>query len=773
MTPSLPRMEGITLSVKRTFINADPEVMSNEEPLTFCHRRVKSYPAAAYCLAPSGSSAESPLSGTSVDITAPDDLDSPSAASSLAVLACSGERTQAVIASGEALGPAGGSATIILSGREDEPEFPFEKHSATHGAYADEIPSKAVCSTHEFIVKNTFVHGLDEEESEMQQQLRRAVRTCPYDLGCTEPAPEESPADIPLRELSSPATCPGTPDTARLLSSPTPEPALEPSPDLHSTCRSASSNEDYIRSPVPLSANGNGAFDSLVRWAKFGSSETLEVQSAAASPAHGTFTSHDAWSVSHDAECVSSRWSQLAVCDTPVARTAPPGWPSDKELRLLQEMLDEDNLPPPPPPYAAPTVCGPQPLRLTRVRTQSISSCRMSGDFSEDQPTPISRVLSAPLPQQQCDFSPLHSDLGTPYSTADHEAASVTIGLLRKSAASRCRPACGFLPEARKPQWEADSDRAAALTAPGPAIAASSEAAQSPLQKEREQQEEVILSKPVPWWGIREQKPAASSSSIPVHHENSKQNCKRQRQMRARGWHNAESTTNGECLEKLRPHDTRASTAQAAKVPPPPAPSSAKNNFAGKPALAVAKAPPPAPPQLAARAPAPSPEKPARRNQRGRQQNERLWCNIYINPCMLEEGFDLVKKIIGRDGSDGCNTRKIWDDTNTKVRVRGRGSGHPEVPIGKGSRQLKEAPVPLMMALSADHGRRGDFKRAFEMARDLLENVSKRFQKFSQDRHCSWDQGSDTTWFWVGEAPKASIECLGDALRHVVIETRN
>jgi hypothetical protein len=81
-----------------------------------------------------------------------------------------------------------------------------------------------------------------------------------------------------------------------------------------------------------------------------------------------------------------------------------------------------------------------------------------------------------------------------------------------------------------------------------------------------------------------------------------------------------------------------------------------------------------------------------RRGHRSGTGVNRLWCHFYLDPSMLEPGFDLVKKIIGRGG---CNTRGIFDATQTKVRVRGKGSGHKEQHNGR------EAPVPLMIALAA------------------------------------------------------------------------
>ena len=57
------------------------------------------------------------------------------------------------------------------------------------------------------------------------------------------------------------------------------------------------------------------------------------------------------------------------------------------------------------------------------------------------------------------------------------------------------------------------------------------------------------------------------------------------------------------------------------------------------------------------------------------------------------DGFDLVPWLIGRRG---LNLRKIAEATDSKIRVRGRGSGHLEPEAGK------EAPTPLMVAITTN-----------------------------------------------------------------------
>jgi len=111
----------------------------------------------------------------------------------------------------------------------------------------------------------------------------------------------------------------------------------------------------------------------------------------------------------------------------------------------------------------------------------------------------------------------------------------------------------------------------------------------------------------------------------------------------------------------------------------------------------------------------------ARTSRRNRGDNNRLWCHVYMNPCMLEPGFDLVQKVIGRTG---CNTRAIFESTGTKIRVRGRGSGHIEHRLGR------EAPVPLMVALAAESDCPEGFSRAVVLTKELLQDTEKRFHGF-------------------------------------------
>merc|ERR1711972_45867 len=114
------------------------------------------------------------------------------------------------------------------------------------------------------------------------------------------------------------------------------------------------------------------------------------------------------------------------------------------------------------------------------------------------------------------------------------------------------------------------------------------------------------------------------------------------------------------------------------------------------------------------------------RSLRHKSKCKRLWCHVYIDEDVLKvEGFDLIPKLIGCKGE---NTRNIWQETDTKVRVRGRGSGHLEIGTGR------EANAHLMMAITADHGRTKDFCAAVVLVKELLDHVFTCFDEFCRQR---------------------------------------
>merc|ERR1712187_385540 len=139
----------------------------------------------------------------------------------------------------------------------------------------------------------------------------------------------------------------------------------------------------------------------------------------------------------------------------------------------------------------------------------------------------------------------------------------------------------------------------------------------------------------------------------------------------------------------------------------------------------------------------------SRRSTRRKGAHNKLWCHVHINEDALKlEGFDLIPRLIG---SKGKNTRDIWEKTGTKVRVRGRGSGHIEQNTGK------EAPSHLMMAIAAEHGRKEDFRAAVARVKGLLEQVFMQIDEHCQQHRFSRSRHSD---FWIGEFSDVAFDSL-------------
>jgi hypothetical protein len=96
-----------------------------------------------------------------------------------------------------------------------------------------------------------------------------------------------------------------------------------------------------------------------------------------------------------------------------------------------------------------------------------------------------------------------------------------------------------------------------------------------------------------------------------------------------------------------------------------------------------------------------------------------LWCHIFLNN--RHEDFNLVPTLIGRGGH---NTKTVNEATGAKVRIRGKGSGHKEV---DGAR---EAPVPLMVAITSDVEDTLQFARAVQMMTTVLDRANAQFGMF-------------------------------------------
>jgi len=141
----------------------------------------------------------------------------------------------------------------------------------------------------------------------------------------------------------------------------------------------------------------------------------------------------------------------------------------------------------------------------------------------------------------------------------------------------------------------------------------------------------------------------------------------------------------------------------------------------------------------------------SRRDRPHRGDSKRLWCHVFINPCMLEPGFDLVKKLIGKNGS---NTRGIFESTGTKIRVRGEGSGHIERRLGR------EAPAPLMVALASESGCTDSFSRAVVLTKELLQDTTKRFHGFCSKRGIPLPT---VPLFFLGDTSQRSLAILSSA----------
>mmetsp|Transcript_23527 Transcript_23527/g.42427 ORF Transcript_23527/g.42427 Transcript_23527/m.42427 type:complete len:360 (+) Transcript_23527:69-1148(+) len=138
-----------------------------------------------------------------------------------------------------------------------------------------------------------------------------------------------------------------------------------------------------------------------------------------------------------------------------------------------------------------------------------------------------------------------------------------------------------------------------------------------------------------------------------------------------------------------------------------------------------------------------------RRSRGGRRSQQlKVWCHFFLDDVMLWNGFDLNKKLIGHGGG---NTKKIFEATDAKIRLRGRGSGHSEA--GRG-----EAPVHLMLAVTTDIGEEEKFVLALEMAAELLQQVTGKYRAFCKQNGMP---SPTSPLFWIGELSEQASACLG------------
>ena len=110
-------------------------------------------------------------------------------------------------------------------------------------------------------------------------------------------------------------------------------------------------------------------------------------------------------------------------------------------------------------------------------------------------------------------------------------------------------------------------------------------------------------------------------------------------------------------------------------------------------------------------------------------------------------------------GSRGANTGGIAADTQTKVRVRGRGSGHEET-------DGKEAPVPLMVAITSEGCDEDGFVRAVQLMIKLLAEVDGHFHRYCLKNHFDVNSFTEELWrFGDMSMPTEQLLC-----RHSLLE---
>jgi hypothetical protein len=131
-----------------------------------------------------------------------------------------------------------------------------------------------------------------------------------------------------------------------------------------------------------------------------------------------------------------------------------------------------------------------------------------------------------------------------------------------------------------------------------------------------------------------------------------------------------------------------------------------------------------------------------------------LWVHIYLHK---PKDFDIVPKLIG---SRGCNMIEIMEATSAKLRIRGKGSGHYEVD------GVREAPVPLMLAITANKDEPDLFILAVKMAIMKLEDLYVEFRRYCQPKPA--DIGRLFSFGELSEIGRARLEPL--ILRYAAAE---
>ena len=111
--------------------------------------------------------------------------------------------------------------------------------------------------------------------------------------------------------------------------------------------------------------------------------------------------------------------------------------------------------------------------------------------------------------------------------------------------------------------------------------------------------------------------------------------------------------------------------------------------------------------------------------------------------------FELVPRLIGRGG---VHMKTIALAHDAKLRVRGRGSGHLEVD-GK-----REAPVPLMLTVSANKKDHEAFQKAVNLAIQHLRNTESQYKDFCYQK----GSGKPGPMFWIGEMSPYTGQVLAE-----------
>jgi len=107
----------------------------------------------------------------------------------------------------------------------------------------------------------------------------------------------------------------------------------------------------------------------------------------------------------------------------------------------------------------------------------------------------------------------------------------------------------------------------------------------------------------------------------------------------------------------------------------------------------------------------------------GRNTPQKFLCR-YIVGIDQERSFNVVRKLLG---DHGANMKAIAENSDAKLRIRGRGSGFKEGPNNV------EADEPLMLCISATSHK--GFENATEDVESLLKHVHEQYYAFCQHRN--------------------------------------